>query len=70
MVLGDTSTPFYPDLRKNFSQQFQELGRKVLHVALARNGDSDDRLPLVLQHQVDGIIIMPSRFPTRMAVVS
>ena len=70
MVLGDTSTPFYPDLRKNCSQQFQELGRKVLHIALARNGDSDDRLPLVLQHQVDGIIIMPSRFPARMAVVS
>lgn len=67
IVMTQITSPFHPYVLEKFIAKLQQLGRQALLFTAAPNQEVDDILPLVLQYQVDGLIIMGATLSSEMA---
>lgn len=57
LVISDVVTLHYPEVLSEMSRQFALQGMRILLFSQAREGDLDQTLSAVWQHQVDGAVI-------------
>jgi len=67
IVMANITSPFYPYVLDKFLQHLAEIGKQALLFTAAPNQEIDDILPLILQHQVDGLIVTSATLSSEMA---
>ena len=57
LVISHVATLYFPEALAELSQQFGRFGIRILLFPLPREGDVDQTLAEVWQHQVDGVLV-------------
>lgn len=57
IVMANSSSPFYSNILKNFTNKLQQMGKQVLLFNISINNGIDDILTSLYQYRVDGLIV-------------
>jgi DNA-binding LacI/PurR family transcriptional regulator len=57
VIISSVVTPYCPDVLAELARQFSQRGMRILLFHLQREGDVDQTLSEVWQHQVDGAVV-------------